>query len=60
MKSDLAKARDKWIASEEGKECCEGKTSGQYLQNRLKRAFIAGYSACIELFEQSENEDGAS
>lgn len=42
MKSELAKARDKWLMSEDGRECCKGKTSGQYLQNRLERAFLAG------------------
>jgi len=41
----LAKARDKWLNSDEGKKCCEGSTSGQYLQNRLKFAFIAGWYA---------------
>lgn len=42
IKSPLAKARDKWLESDEGKKCCEGNTSGQYLQNRLERAFLAG------------------
>lgn len=46
MKSDLAKARDKWLESEEGKKCCEGRPSGQYLQNRWERAFVAGWDAC--------------
>ena len=45
MKSELAKARDKWLNSEEGKKCCEGTTAGQYLQNRLELAFIAGWDA---------------
>jgi len=44
-KSPLAKARDKWLASEDGKECCHGTTTGQYLLNRLERAFIAGWDA---------------
>ena len=35
MKSPLAKARDKWFESEDT-------TAGQYLQNRLERAFLAG------------------
>ena len=42
MKSSLAKARDEWLNSEEGKKCREGTTSGQYLQNRLVLAFLAG------------------
>jgi hypothetical protein len=48
MKSPLAKARDKWLLSEEGKKCCEGQTSGQYLQNRLEKAFLAGANFSIE------------
>lgn len=43
--NELAKARDKWFASKEGEKCCEGMTSGQYLQNRLESAFIAGWDA---------------
>lgn len=49
MRSPLAKARDKWLLSEDGKECCHGTATGQYLQNRLERAFIAGYSVVAEL-----------
>ena len=43
MKSALAKARDKWLASDEGKKCCEGQASGRFLRNRLVEAFIAGW-----------------
>jgi len=46
MKSKLAKARDRWLQSDEGKRCLKGKTSGQYLENRLRLAFIAGWDAC--------------
>ena len=42
MRSPLAKARDEWLNSEEGKRCCEGTTEGQWLQNRLVLAFLAG------------------
>ena len=42
MKSKLAKARDKWLLSDEGKRCCSDTAQGQYLQNRLELAFIAG------------------
>ena len=45
MKSELAKARDEWFESEDGKKCSEGQASGQYLNNRLERAFIAGWDA---------------
>lgn len=40
-----AVALDEWLASPEGITCTCGKTEGQYLRNRLMRAFIAGYNA---------------
>ena len=46
MKSVLAKARDKWLVSDEGKKCCEDQASNQFLRNRLVSAFIAGWDAC--------------
>ena len=49
MKSPLAKARDKWLLSEEGERCCQGSTKGQYLKNRLELAFIAGWDAHSKL-----------
>jgi len=45
MKSTLAKARDKWLESDEGRKCSEGQTSGQFLRNRLIEAFKAGWDA---------------
>jgi hypothetical protein len=42
MRSPLAKARDEWFESDEGERCRAGITSGQYLQNRLESAFLAG------------------
>jgi len=42
MKSKLARARDNWFLSDDGKECCKGQASGIYLKNRLERAFLAG------------------
>ena len=56
MKSELAKARDKWLGSKDGKECCGGTTRGQYLQNRLERAFIAGWDACEQSQETSDGK----
>lgn len=44
-KTRFAKARDEWLESEEGKECLAGHPAGQYLRNRLVRAFIAGWNA---------------
>lgn len=58
MKSELAKARDKWFLSEDGKECCEGQTSGQYLHNRLVRAFLAGTNFSKERIQELEAECG--
>lgn len=42
IRSPLAKARDDWFESEEGKACSSGVTDGHYLHNRLERAFLAG------------------
>ena len=38
----LKTALDKWFASEEGKKCCYGSASGDFLHNRLECAFLAG------------------
>lgn len=46
IRNPLAKARDDWMFSEEGKQCACGTTSGQYLRNRLEAAFVAGWNAC--------------
>lgn len=54
MKSPLAKARDKWLNSKEGKGCCEGTTAGQYLQNRLELAFLAGAKFSDERIQELE------
>ena len=45
LRSSLARARDEWFESPEGKNCCIGASSGQYLRNRLERAFLAGWDA---------------
>ncbi len=57
---DLAKARDEWLASDEGKRCCDGCTDGQYLENRLKLAFIAGVKAAEKLIQQPRNAKAVS
>ena len=46
MRSELAKARDKWLESDEGTGCSAGRAHGQYLRNRIEKAFIAGWEAC--------------
>jgi len=69
MKSKLAKARDEWLLSDEGKRCCFGTATGQYLQNRLELAFLAGANFSIKRIEelegimviiQKESSDGLS
>ena len=45
LRSPLAKARDFFFWTREGEELCAGKAEGQYLKNRLERAFIAGWNA---------------
>lgn len=45
MKSELAKARDKWLESQEGQICSAGEAHGQFLRNRIEKAFIAGWEA---------------
>lgn len=47
LRNAVAKARDEWIESDEGR-CCMSPVSGlepQFLQNRLECAFLAGYQA---------------
>ena len=38
----FSKGRDEWLASNEGRRCCVGTASGEYLRNRLELAFAAG------------------
>lgn len=51
LRNDLAKARDKWLASVEGKRALEPsglhvpKGLAQYLHNRIESAFVAGWKA---------------
>lgn len=51
MKSELAKARDKWLQSDDGKECCHAMGQGQYPRNRIEKAFIAGWDACQQGYQ---------
>lgn len=48
MRNDKAKARDKWMGSPEGVACREGVAQGQYLSNRLERAFCDGWEAALQ------------
>lgn len=42
LRSELARARDEWMTSEEGKRCAHGGAWGQYLRNRIELAWVAG------------------
>ena len=55
MKSKLAKARDKWLQSEEGEKCSTGETHGQYLRNRIEKAFVAGADFSTKRTEELED-----
>lgn len=48
-KSSYVIAIDRWFKSEEGKGCTEGRAEGQYLHNRLWKAFVAGMKAAREI-----------
>lgn len=52
-RSPLAKARDEWLESDEGRKCALGSASGQYLRNRLERSFIAGAEAQRRIASQN-------
>ena len=52
-KHPQAVALDTWLASHEGRDTADGVTSGVYLENRLKRAFAAGWDAAVEAMAQS-------
>lgn len=45
IRNALARARDEWMESYEGKRCQADGAHGQYLRNRLALAFIAGWNA---------------
>jgi len=52
MSRKLAKARDRWILSEDGQKCCSGKTQGIFLKDRLEEAFRDGWNAHEILHEK--------
>jgi hypothetical protein len=55
MRSDLAKARDKWLASDEATALIERPGAvGVYLKNRLEKAFIAGWNAAKNISDFDE------
>lgn len=56
---EQAKARDAWLNSEEGRRCRAGIISGQYLEKRLKFAFIAGVDAALAAVAKRLKETAA-
>jgi len=46
--TEFKKQLDKWLKSDEGRDCHKGIAAGEYLKNRLYRAFAAGYNAASE------------
>lgn len=54
LRSDLAKARDKFFGSKQGESLCEGTTYGQYLKHRLERAFVEGWVKCEECYQKGK------
>lgn len=45
MPHPLVTAFDDWLVSSDGLSCNTGQASGVYLENRLQRAFEAGWEA---------------
>ncbi len=45
----ISNAWKRWIFSDAGKQCAEGITTGEYLENRLHRAFHAGVEAAEKI-----------
>ncbi len=42
LRSPVVKARDAFLESKGGQDCCKGTASGEYLKNRIVIAFLAG------------------
>ena len=54
LRSPIARARDLWLASGEGRKLCDpailrDPSHKQYLQNRIELAFLAGVAAAQKL-----------
>lgn len=53
---EISRSWKRWVNSEEGQTLIQGETSGEYLRNRLERAFHAGiHAAEIALANLPEN-----
>ncbi len=51
-RSPIAKARDHFMNSAEGRKICRGSAEGEYLENRIEAAFMAGLQAAKTLIEE--------
>jgi len=49
---EIAQARDKYFQNE-GKGLLEGNAEGQYLKNRVERAFLAGIKAAEDIIDRA-------
>lgn len=58
MKSKLAQKRDEFILSDIGKKLCKGSAQGQYLQNRIEKAFLEGVKIgkCLQQANSADAE----
>ena len=57
-KHPMVLAWEEWLKTQEAGYCLAGSAEGIYLQNRLWRAFEAGYNATKAAPPQSEVKDG--
>ena len=53
---EIAAARNKWFASAHGQRLLAGVAEGQYLQNRLELAFLAGIDAALEILAKTPRQ----
>jgi len=51
--------RDMWLGSDEGLACTQSPAEGQYLRNRLDRAYMAGWDAAVRHLILCEQGDVA-
>ena len=47
LRNAEARARDKWLTSDEGKAATAGSASGVYLYNRIENGFCSGWDAAM-------------
>jgi hypothetical protein len=45
LRNEMARARDEFLTSTEGRQALDGNVTGAYLRNRMELAFLRGYEA---------------